>query len=253
MKMTKRLSESLRFSLGFVILLWIIHIFQFITTIDLGYLGIRPHATYGLRGILFAPLLHDNEGFTHLVSNSAPLLVLMTLIKLFYRRVALRSFLMIYVLTGLAVWIFARPVYHIGASGVVYGLVSFVFWSGIFRRNIKSVVLALIVTFLYSGFIWGVLPYQEGVSWESHLFGGLVGIFTAYWYKEEIEKDEEPRPLPAWATETADPLSQPYFLDRDTFNKTKEERRREAEEQARLRAERERDDKGGWFSNNTWE
>lgn len=247
MKMTQRLNESLRFSISFVILLWVIHIFQFITTIDLGFLGVRPHTTFGLRGILFAPLIHDNDGFTHLISNSAPLLVLMTLIKLFYRRVAVRSFVMIYILTGLAVWLFARPVYHIGASGVVYGLVSFVFWSGIFRRNIKSVVLALIVTFLYSGFIWGVLPYQEGISWESHLFGGIAGIFTAYWYKEEIEADEAPKPPPSWELEKEDPLAQPFFLERDTFDLTKEERKRAEEERRRG------GDEDSWVSTNSWD
>lgn len=240
MKIPKSLRESLRFSIGFVALLWIVHIFQFITTIDLGFLGVRPHTDYGLRGIILAPLIHDD--FAHLISNSAPLLVLMTIIKMFYRRVAVRSFLMIYILTGAAVWLFARPVFHIGASGVVYGLVSFVFWSGVFRRNIKSIVLALIVTFLYSGFIWGVLPYQEGISWESHLFGAFAGIFVAYWYKEEIERDEEPKPLPDWATKEENPLEQPFFLDREVFNKTKEERRREAEQR------RWENDSNSWFS-----
>lgn len=244
MKMSNRLSESLKFSIYFIILIWIVHLFQFFSTIDLGYLGIRPRATFGLRGILFAPLIHDNSDFAHIISNSAPMLVLMTLIKLFYRRVALRSFVMIYILTGLAVWLFARPVYHIGASGVVYGLVSFVFWTGIFRRNIKSIVLALIVTFLYSGFLWGILPYQEGISWESHLFGGIVGVFTAYWYKEEIEKDEVPEELPAWATEEVNPQDQPFFLNRDIFDKTKQERLREAEQSRK-------EDNGSWFSNNS--
>jgi len=244
MKISNRLSESLKFSIYFVVLIWVVHLFQFFSTIDLGYLGIRPRMTFGLRGIIFAPLIHDNSDFAHIISNSAPMLVLMTLIKFFYRRVALRSFIMIYILTGLAVWLFARPVYHIGASGVVYGLVSFVFWTGIFRRNIKSIVLALIVTFLYSGFLWGVLPYQEGISWESHLFGAIAGIFTAYWYKEEIERDEVPEELPEWATKEENPLDQPFFLDRDIFNKTKEERLRDAQQQSK-------EDNGSWFSNNT--
>ncbi|MEM1219170.1 MAG: rhomboid family intramembrane serine protease, partial [Bacteroidota bacterium] len=108
-----------------------------------------------------------------------------------------------------------------GARGVVYGLLAFVFWSGIFRRNIKSIVLALIVTFLYSGFIVGILPNQPGISWESHLMGGLIGIFTAYWYKEEIEADEE-REVPSWELE--EPKEEEFFLPRDAFDRTKQDR-----------------------------
>ncbi len=130
------------------------------------------------------------------------------------------SFVFIYLLTGFSVWLFGRSVYHIGASGVVYGLVSFIFWSGIFRRNIKSIVLALIVTILYSGYLQGIVPFQEGISWESHLLGGIVGIIVAFLFKGIIEQDEE-QPDP-WANESTD---QEYYLARDTFEMTKEERR----------------------------
>lgn len=130
---------------------------------------------------------------------------------------------MIYLLTGLSVWIFGRRVFHIGASGVVYGLVAFVFWMGIFRRSLKSIILALIVTVLYSGYFFGILPNQEGISWESHLLGGLVGIFTAYWFKELIESDEVVQ-APSWENE---PASTQFFLDRDVFEKTKAERQQE--------------------------
>jgi membrane associated rhomboid family serine protease len=134
---------------------------------------------------------------------------------------------MIYVLTGVTVWLFARKVFHIGASGIIYGFVSFVFWSGIFRRNMKSIILAVIVTFLYSGLFLGILPNQLGISWESHLLGGLAGIITAYWYKEEIEADEKPEPA---ALEEQD-SEQSFFLDRDAFEKTKSERLREQQDQ----------------------
>ncbi len=203
----------------YVAAMWLIHFVQLLTGTDLGTYGILPREAYGLRGILFSPFIHDD--LPHLLSNSAPILILSVIILYFYRRVATRSMLMIYLLTGFAVWLFARRVFHIGASGVVYGLLSFVFWSGIFRRSIKSIILALIVTFLYSGYFWGILPNQEGISWESHLLGGLAGIFTAYWYKEEIEADEEAQP-PSWERE--DLSAETYFLPRDTFEKTKTER-----------------------------
>jgi len=177
-----------------------------------------PGKFLGCRGVLFAPLIHDD--FKHLISNSAPVFVLSFIIMYFYRRVAARSMMMIYLLTGFAVWLFARKVFHIGASGVVYGLLSFVFWSGVFRRSIKSIILALIVTVLYSGYLGGILPNQPGISWESHLLGAIVGIFTAYWYKEEIEADDKPQP-PSWEGESQEAS---YFLDRDVFEKTKAER-----------------------------
>jgi len=141
----------------------------------------------------------------------------------FYRKVAFSSIFLIYLLTGIGVWAFGRAhVFHIGASGVVYGLVSFVFWTGIFRRNLKSVVLALMVTILYSGYFLGILPNQEGISWESHLIGGIVGILVAFLFKNSIEIDEHKED--PWLNEDEKP---DYFLPRDIFEKTKEERKRE--------------------------
>lgn len=220
----QRILSSLKFPFQFVLLIWGIHFLQVITSFDLGPYGVYPREFFGLRGIVFSPLIHDD--LRHLLSNSAPLFVLSAMILYFYRRVAYRSMLMVYLLTGVAVWLFARSVFHIGASGVVYGLVSFVFWSGVFRRSIKSIILALIVTFLYSGYFLGILPNQDGISWESHLLGGLVGIFTAYWYKEEIEADEEHQP-PSWESEQEEKTP---FLDRDVFEKTKAERDQEKED-----------------------
>ena len=134
---------------------------------------------------------------------------------------------MIYLVTGTAVWLMARQTYHIGLSGVVFGMVTFVMANGFFRRNVRSIVLALIVFLLYSGMLAGVFPLKEGVSWESHLMGAITGVFTAYFYKEEIEEEEVD---PYAKEEEPDEASRPYFLPRDTFEKTKEERRREAEE-----------------------
>jgi len=216
--------SSLKLPFQFLVLMWGVHFIQFITQTDFGTFGIYPRTTFGLRGILFAPLIHAN--IQHLISNSAPLFLLAVLILYFYPRVAVRSLAMIYVLTGVAVWLFARNVFHIGASGVVYGLVSFVFWSGIFRRNLKSIILAIIVTFLYSSLFLGILPNQQGISWESHLLGGLAGIITAYWYKEEIEADENPEHAKLEEQEQ----EQSFFLNRDVFEKTKTERSREQQE-----------------------
>ncbi len=241
MNFSKKLTESFKNALFLVSILWVIHLFQIATTVDLGFLGIYPRQVWGLKGILTAPLIHAD--WHHLISNSVPLFVLGTTIFFFYSRVALRSYLMIYLLTGLTVWLFARNVFHIGASGVVYGLVSFVFWNGIFRRSLQSIVLALIITFLYSGYFAGILPNQEGISWESHLLGGLVGIFVAYYFKEEIELDEK-RELASWEIEPEKDAT--YFLDRTIFDKTKAERLKEQQQQ-------QQQNQPDWYSSSTYE
>jgi len=245
---SKKFSNSLHFPILVIVALWAIHTFQYLADWKFSYLGIYPQSISGLKGILFAPLIHSD--LAHLINNSVPLFVLLTIIKFFYPKVATRSFIMIYILTGIAVWSLARSVYHIGASGVVYGLVAFVFWTGIFRRSLKAIVLALIVTIMYSGMFMGILPDQEGISWESHLFGAFVGIFTAYFYKEELEADEEKKEDP-FKDEPAY-ADRPFFLPRDTFEKTRTQRRLEAEQERIRIAEQKRLD-GDWTSSSTWE
>lgn len=219
----REFTEALKFSGTVVTVLWCIHIYSFITGIRLVHWGVFPREWDGITGIISAPLVHGS--WEHLVSNSAPLLVSLTIIHYFYKRVAVSSFFLIYFLTGAAVWMFGRSVYHIGASGVVYGLIAFIFWSGVFRRNIKSIVLALIVTILYVGYLEGIVPFQEGISWESHLLGLITGIIIAFFLKGVIEKDEIPRD--PWADEYAQEAE--FFLPRDTFEKTLEERNIEKE------------------------
>ena len=239
MQITKKAMESMRVAAWLVGIIWIIHLIQVLLGIDFGYLGTYPRKIWGLRGIIASPLIHAD--FPHLMSNSVPLFILTSTIFFFYKRVAARAYLMIYLMTGIMVWIFARTVFHIGASGVVYGLVSFIFWNGIFRRSLQSIVLALVVTVLYSGYFAGILPNQEGISWESHLLGGLVGIFVAYYFKGEMEAEERETPA-SWELEPE--AERMPFLPSDTFEKTKQERWREAQEQGNL---------PDWYSNNTYE
>jgi membrane associated rhomboid family serine protease len=162
--------------------MWLVHLITLALNLDLSRMGILPRDMIGILGIISGPIVHAN--FSHLLSNSVPLLILGWTIFFFYSKVSYKSFIVIYVLTGLFVWLFARQVYHIGASGIVYGFVSFLFFSGIFRRDNKSIAIALIVTFLYGGIVWGVLPGQKGISWESHLFGGIAGIIAAFIFRK---------------------------------------------------------------------
>lgn len=229
--------KSLQLPIFFIGLIWLIHIVSWLLEWELGYLGVFPRSFLGIKGILTSPLIHGD--FAHLLSNSVPLLALGGLICYFYPKVATRSLLMIYFLSGLAVWLFGRSVFHIGASGVVYGMAAFLLGNGIFRRNTKSIILSLIILFFYSGMFLGVLPNQEGISWESHLMGAFIGLFASFYYKEEIELDEVAEPDP-FADELPE-QNRPYFLPRNIFEKTREERRREAE------------DFNNWTSSATWD
>jgi membrane associated rhomboid family serine protease len=162
----------------FPVLLWIIHIVSLVSGFELYRMGLLPRSTAGLLGIVTAPLIHGD--FSHLLSNTFPLIVLGWIILFFYPKVSYFLFIFIYLVTGLLVWIFARQVYHIGASGIVYGFVSFLFFSGLFRKDNTSIALALIITFLYGGIVWGMLPGMKGISWESHLLGAFTGLIAAF-------------------------------------------------------------------------
>lgn len=207
--------RSVKTVLIILFVLWSIFILQYLLDIPTyQYGGLFPRSIDGLKGIFFSPLLHGS--FMHLINNSAPLAVLTVMILYFYNKVAFESIVWLYLMTGVMVWLFARPVYHIGASGVVYAMVSFVFWAGIFVRNLRSIVLSLIVAVLYSGMFLGVLPNEEGISWESHLLGGVVGIFVAYILREKIKKHDPPEE-PVWEEE-----EKKFFLDRDIFDQKKD-------------------------------
>lgn len=161
-----------------VFLMWAAFYVEFLYSWPLSYFGIIPWTPVGLIGIFTAPLLHGS--LNHLVSNTIPLLFLGTVLFFFYERIAGVVFFRAYFWTNILVWIFGRQeANHIGASGVVYGLAFFLIFFGIFRRDFLSMVISLVVILLYGGVIYGVLPTDPRVSWESHFSGGLVGIYTA--------------------------------------------------------------------------
>jgi len=210
--------QQLLFPTSVVALMWLVKIIEVVKGTKFTRWGIFPRDWDGFIGIITAPFIHSD--WQHLMSNSLPMFMLLGIVMVFYKRVAIPSTLIITVITGFTVWLFARESYHVGASGIVYGLVSFLAWTGIFRRNLKSIILALVILFMYGGYFHGIVPTKEGVSWESHLFGGMAGIFTAFLFKNVKEDDETERPDP-WADERG---KEDYFLPRDTFEMTKEEK-----------------------------
>jgi membrane associated rhomboid family serine protease len=167
----------------FVIILWGIKLFELVENVNLSWYGLYPRTIHGSIGIATAPLLHAD--FPHLISNTLPLLVLGPIIFYFYRSIAFNVFFWVYLMTGIWVWAAGRNSYHIGASGIIYGFITFLFFSGIFRKDTRLLALSLFVTFIYGGAVWGILPFQRGVSWESHMLGSLAGLITAYNFRKE--------------------------------------------------------------------
>lgn len=198
-QMEKRnLIRSLLISGSLVLVLWIIFGVESAFGLDFGHFGIMPRKVSGLLGILTGPLVHG--GLKHLFFNSGPLLVLFAAMLFFYRKIAFQAFIWIYLMTGIWVWISARTSFHIGASGVVYGLAAFMFFSGVFRKDLKALALALIVAFLYGGMVVGMFPSGEtGISWESHLFGALAGLSVAFAFRKK--GDIIPRKRYSWENE----------------------------------------------------
>ncbi len=187
--------KSLVFPVVFLTIIWLIKLIEYSFQVDFSDYGILPLRIKGLIGIIAAPLIHAN--FSHLIANSLPLFLLSWGIFYFYKEFALSATLLIYFITGLWVWVFARDAYHIGASGLIYGYGSFLFLSGVIRRDGKLMAVSMLIIFLYGGMVWGVFPMKEQVSWESHLMGLLAGIIIAFYYrnhgpqKKNYEWDED--------------------------------------------------------------
>jgi membrane associated rhomboid family serine protease len=166
-----------KIALAFVALIWLIQLLSAGLDLELERFGIRPRQLAGLPGILLAPLLHG--GFAHIVANSLPLLMLGTGILHLYPNSALRVLPAVYLGPGIAVWLFARGSVHLGASGLVYGLFSYIFVAGLIRRDKRAIAASLLVCFMYGALVWGFLPIDPKVSWETHLAAGLIGVVLA--------------------------------------------------------------------------
>ncbi len=187
------------------VVFWIIGIAAYFTGWETGSLGIFPRTAHGITGIFTSPFLHGDFG--HLFANTFPFFVLMTAVLYFYRPIALRVLLLLYILPGLWVWVISLRGPHIGASGVVYGLAFFLFFSGVFRKHLVALTVALVVAFFYGGMVWGVLPTDPNISWEGHLLGAIAGVVSAYFFKDKgrlprkkysWEEYEEEDPIEAW-------------------------------------------------------
>lgn len=191
-----------------VAMLWWIHAMVHVADLRLTSLMINPGVWSGLLGVITAPLLHAS--FAHLTANTLPLLILGSMARYAYPRALVWALPAIWLASGLGTWLFGRPSFHLGASGISHGLMFFLFVIGLLRRDRLAIAVSLITFFLYGSMIWTVFPGEDGVSWEAHLFGALGGLLAAPllfrrdpmpWrapYSWELEPEEDDSP-PPWA------------------------------------------------------
>ncbi len=181
----RRFLHSLIFPVFLLVIVFTVKLIETLEGISLFTYGVRPLSVNGLWGILFSPLIHSD--WEHLYSNSIPILVLGMALFYFYNKIAYKVFFLIYILSGMGVWLAARDSWHIGASGVIYGLAGFLSVSGIIRRHIQLIAISLLVIFFYGSLVWGAFPLKIDLpySWEGHFWGGLAGILIAWFYKNE--------------------------------------------------------------------
>ncbi len=173
--------EILIFPIGLVLILWFVFWLEIKFGFNFNKSGIYPLKLKGLKGIILSPFIHSS--LKHLFNNSVPLLLLSMALFYFYRKLAFRVMILGIVLTGLITWLIGRPSYHIGASGLVYTLASFLFFKGIFSKYYRLVALSLGVVFIYGSMIWGLFPIEQRISWEGHLSGFIVGLLCALVFK----------------------------------------------------------------------
>lgn len=175
--------------LRLVFLMWLFFFLELNFGLPLSNFGIHPRSWIGLIGILISPMVHGS--YTHLISNTFPLLFLGGTLFYFYPRIAATVFFRAYFLTNLLVWLFARGggANHIGASGLIYGIAFFLIFFGLLRRDFMSLMISIITVLLYGGIFYGVLPSDPRISWESHFGGALVGVASAFTFSKKKRVD----------------------------------------------------------------
>lgn len=169
-----------RLPLFFAAIMAIIKLVEQFGDFHLYLFGIHPRRLESLVGIFSAPLIHGD--LQHLYNNLTSFIPLSFLLLYFYPKRGTTVFFVSYVMTGLLIWIGARPSFHIGASGWIYAIASYLFFNGIFDKSRKSYGIIFVVVMFYGSMVWGVLPLPDymRISWEGHLFGAITGLFLAY-------------------------------------------------------------------------
>ncbi len=198
------------FPILFVLIIWITFWLDMKFNLNLKLYGIYPRSFEGLIGIFFSPFLHSS--LEHLINNSIPLFLLSSFTFFFYKKLSWRIIILGIFFSGLITWIIGRNSYHIGASGLIYVLMSFILFKGIFSKNFNLMALSLVVVFIYGSLVWYIFPLKQNMSWEGHLSGFLIGFFFALLFKQNIPK----KYTYDWENENFDGNKDPFISQFDS-------------------------------------
>ncbi len=199
------------YPIAFVLLIWFVFWFEVRFGFRFNEFGIYPKTIKGLRGVLFSPFIHGS--LSHLYHNTIPLFVLSMALFYFYRRIAWKVIIYGVLISGLLTWCIGRPANHIGASGLIYVLMSFVLFKGIFAKHLRLIALSLVVIFIYGSMIWYVFPIKEEISWEGHLSGLITGLLFAIVFIKSITKPKKYQWEQEGYNEDDDPFLKHFDID----------------------------------------
>jgi membrane associated rhomboid family serine protease len=203
-----------------VLIVWTVFLLEVRLHVNWNEYGIYPRTITGLRGIFLGPFLHGS--IEHLYNNTIPLAILTASLVYFYRSISMKVLLWGLILSGIITWLIGRPAHHIGASGVIYLLASFIFFKGIFTKHYRLVAVSLIVSFIYGSMLWYIFPIEEEISWEGHLGGFLIGFLMAVFFKAKFPSTKKY----AWEKDDYNEEEDPFLrhFDKDgNFIETKTE------------------------------
>lgn len=198
------------FPILFVLIIWITFWFDMKFNLNLKSYGIYPRSIKGLIGVLFSPFVHSS--LEHLVNNSIPLFILSSFIFFFYKKLSWRIITLGILFSGILTWIIGRNSFHIGASGLIYVLMSFILFKGIFSKNFNLMALSLVVVFIYGSLVWYIFPLKQNMSWEGHLSGFLIGFLFALYFKQNVPKKYSYD----WEKENFDVKNDPFISQFDS-------------------------------------
>jgi membrane associated rhomboid family serine protease len=171
--------------------------------------GVYPRRIENIWGVFTLIFVH--AGWSHLINNVISFFILGSFLYFFYKQIASRVMIISYILSGLILWFIGRDSWHIGASGLIYSLAFFLFFSGIIRKHVPLIAISLIVAFIYGSMVWHIFPWQvqDPVSWEGHLAGGITGFALSLWYRN----DGPQKPVKVWENEEDESLD--YLNEND--------------------------------------
>ena len=181
-----RLLKTAKFPLIFIIIIWSVKLLELSLETTFVEYGVLPRKLSGIKGIIFSPLIHKD--IKHLLNNSIPILILGSSLCFFYKKNYKIIFPLLFIISGVFLWCLGRMNLHIGASGIVYALASFIFFSGIISKNKNLSALSLIVIFIYGSLFWGLFPTHQEISWEGHLSGFISGMILSWFFRKDLPK-----------------------------------------------------------------